>query len=47
VYAFVTKREEKQSDVNLAAHMIQDAWQQNYPTAVVVSRENRMEKENS
>lgn len=38
-YAYVIKTEEKGSDVNLAAHLITDAWLNVYDCAVVVSND--------
>ena len=36
----VIKREEKGSDVNLAVHFLNDAWQDNYDCGVVVSNDS-------
>lgn len=38
-YAEIWKTEEKGSDVNLAVHLLNDAWEDNYDCAVVVSND--------
>jgi hypothetical protein len=44
VSAFVTRPEEKQSDVNLGVHMVQDAWELNYQAAVVLSNDSDLKE---
>lgn len=44
VSAFVSRPEEKQSDVNLAVHMVQDAWELEYQAAVVVSNDSDLKE---
>lgn len=39
-YATVLKTEEKGSDVNLAVHLLNDAWQDGYDCAVIVSNDS-------
>ena len=39
-FAKVIKTEEKGSDVNLAIHLLNDAWLENYECAVVVSNDS-------
>ncbi len=39
-YAYVIKTEEKGSDVNLATHLLNDAYQDQYEVAVVVSNDS-------
>lgn len=39
-YANVLKTEEKGSDVNLAVHLVNDAWQDAYDCAVIVSNDS-------
>lgn len=44
VSAFVLRPEEKQSDVNLGVHMVQDAWQRNYKAVVVLSNDSDLKE---
>lgn len=39
-YARVIKTEEKGSDVNLATHLLHDAYKKEYETAVVISNDS-------
>ncbi|MBI5120363.1 MAG: NYN domain-containing protein [Rhodospirillales bacterium] len=39
-YAEIIKTEEKGSDVNLAVHLLNDAWQDKYDCAIVVSNDS-------
>lgn len=39
-FANVIKTEEKGSDVNLAVHLVNDAWKNNYDCAVIVSNDS-------
>jgi len=41
-YVRILKTEEKGSDVNLATHMLQDAWLDKYDTALLVSNDSDM-----
>lgn len=43
-FAEVVKIEEKGSDVNLAVHMVNDAWHDRYEAAVVVSNDSDLEE---
>jgi uncharacterized LabA/DUF88 family protein len=43
-FAYVIKTEEKGSDVNLAVHLLNDAWLDRYDCAVVVSNDSDLEE---
>ena len=43
-FAYVIKTEEKGSDVNLAVHLLNDAWLNRYDCAVVVSNDSDLEE---
>jgi uncharacterized LabA/DUF88 family protein len=43
-FAYVIKTEEKGSDVNLAVHLLNDAWLNRYDCAIVVSNDSDLEE---